>query len=76
MEAKGDAQNLYEPPSVNIPYDEYCDEPVYKKSLTAKRYKDGLLLVIRGHAFVKKKANNLMMMILRGDYEENITGNS
>ena len=74
MEAKGDVQNLYEPPSVNIPYDEYCDEPVYKKSLTAKRYKDGLLLVIRGHAFVKKKANNLMMMILRGDYEDDISG--
>jgi hypothetical protein len=74
MEAKGDVQNLYEPPSVNIPYDEYCDEPVYKKSLTAKRYKDGLLLVIKGHAFVKKKANNLMMMILRDDYEDDISG--
>ena len=74
MEAKGKIQNLYEPPSVSIPYDEYCDEPVYKKSLTAKRYKDGLLLVIRGHAFVKKKADNLMMMILRDDYEDDITG--
>ena len=74
MEAKGAAQNLYEPQSVNIPYDEYSNEPVYKKSLTAKRYKDGLLLVIRGHAFVKKKANNLMMMVLRDDYEDNITG--
>ena len=74
IETEGVAQNLYEPPSVNIPYDEYCDEPIYKKSLTAKRYKDGLLLVIRGHAFVKKKANNLMMMYLREDYEDDITG--
>jgi hypothetical protein len=75
MGAKGKVQNLYEPQTVNISYDEYCDEPVYKKSLTAKRYKDGLLLVIRGHAFVKKKGDNLMMMLLREDYEENnITG--
>ena len=75
MGAKGKVQNLYEPQTVNISYDEYCNEPVYKKSLTAKRYKDGLLLVIRGHAFVKKKADNLMMMLLREDYEENnITG--
>ena len=74
MKAKGSVQNLYEPQSVDISYDEYCNEPVFKKSLTAKRYKDGLLLVIRGHAFVKKKANNLIMMILRDDYGENISG--
>ena len=74
MESKGFVQNLYEPQSVDISYDEYCDEPVFKKSLTTKRYKDGLLLVIRGHAFVKKKANNLMSMIIRNDYEEKITG--
>ena len=74
MTGKGKCQNLYEPQSVNISYDEYCDEPIYKKNLTTKRYKDGLLLVIRGHAFVKKKANNLIMMTLRDDYEENITG--
>ena len=74
MKSKGLSQNLYEPQSVDISYDEYCDEPVYKKSLTAKRYKDGLLLVIRGHAFVKKKANNLMSIILRDDYGENISG--
>jgi len=74
MKSKGSVQNLYEPQSVNISYDEYCDEPIYKKSLTAKRYKDGLLLVIRGHAFVKKKANNLMSILLRDDYEEKITG--
>ena len=61
MTGKGKCQNLYEPQSVNISYDEYCDEPIYKKNLTTKRYKDGLLLVIRGHAFVKKKANNLIM---------------
>ena len=73
MKGEGKIQNLYEPLSVNIPYDQYYDEPVYKKSLTAKRYKDGLLLVIGGHAFVKKKANNLMMIILRDDYEEDIT---
>ena len=52
MKGNGKVQNLYEPLSVDISYDQYCDEPVYKKSLTAKRYKDGLLLVIRGHAFV------------------------
>lgn len=76
MESKGFVQNLYEPQSVDISYDEYCDEPVFKKSLTTKRYKDGLLLVVRGHAFVKKKANNLMSILLRDDYEEdyNITG--
>ena len=74
MKSKGSVQNLYEPQSVNISYDEYCDEPIYKKSLTAKRYKDGLLLVIRGHAFVKKKANNLMSILLRDDYGEKITG--
>jgi len=74
MKSKGSVQNLYEPQSVDISYDEYCDEPVFKKSLTAKRYKDGLLLVIRGHAFVKKKANNLMSILLREDYEENVTG--
>ena len=74
MKSKGSVQNLYEPQSVNISYDEYCDEPIYKKSLTAKRYKDGLLLVIRGHAFVKKKANNLISILLRDDYGEKITG--
>ena len=74
MKGEGKVQNLYEPPSVDIPYDEYCDEPVFKKSLTTKRYKDGLLLVIRGHAFVKKQADNLMMILLRHDYEKNIGG--
>jgi len=75
MWGKGKVQNLYEPQTVNISYDEYCDEPIYKKSLTAKRYKDGLLLVIRGHAFVKKRGDNLMMMLLRDDYEKNnVTG--
>ena len=36
MWGKGKVQNLYEPQTVNISYDEYCDEPIYKKSLTAK----------------------------------------
>jgi len=73
MKGNGKVQNLYEPLSVDISYDQYCDEPVYKKSLTAKRYKDGLLLVIRGHAFVKKQADNLMMITLRDDFEEEIS---
>ena len=36
MKSKGSVQNLYEPQSVDIFYDEYSNEPIFKKSLTTK----------------------------------------
>lgn len=70
VKGKGKIQNLYYPETVQVDYSEYSEKNMYNKSLFTKRYKDGLLIVMRGHKFVKNVANNLNMMILRDDYED------
>ena len=71
----GTVQNLYYPETVQIDYSEYSERVMFNKSLSTKRYKDGLLIVMRGHKFVKRQANNLIMMILRDKYDsEELTG--
>ena len=66
----GTVQNLYHPETVQIDYSEYSNREMFNKSLSAKKYKDGLLIVMRGHKFVKKAANNLVMITLRDSYEK------
>ena len=73
--SKGEVQNLYHPETVQIDYSEYSERVMFNKSLSTKRYKDGLLIIMRGHKFVKRQANNLIMMILRDEYDsEELTG--
>ncbi len=67
--SNGIVQNLYYPETVQIDYSAYSEREMFNKSLSIQRYKDGLLIVMRGHKFVKKTADNLIMMTLRDNYE-------
>ena len=68
--SNGTLQNLYYPETVQVDYSEYSEREMFNKSLSTKRYKDGLLIVMRGHKSVKKAAGNLVMMTLRDNYEK------
>ena len=66
----GTVQNLYHPETVQVDYSEYSERDMFNKSLSTERYKDGLLIAMRGHKFVKRTANNLNMILLRDNYEK------
>mgnify|MGYP003134110086 FL=1 len=68
--SNGTVQNLYYPEIVQINYSDYSEREMFNKSLSTKKYKDGLLIVMRGHKFVKKSADNLVMITLRDNYEK------
>ena len=45
----------------------------FNNSFVVKRYKDGILLVMRGNKFVNKYKNHLKMMVIREEYKDNET---
>ena len=73
IQGDGKCQNLYEPLPVKIDYDVYSNETFFNNSFVVKRYKDGILLVMRGNKFVNKYKNHLKMMVIREEYEDNET---
>ena len=72
-QSNGTCQNLYEPLPVRIDYDVYSNETFFNNSFVVKRYKDGILLVMRGNKFVNKYKNHLKMMVIREEYKDNET---
>ena len=68
-EGPEDELTLAYPETVQIDYSAYSEREMFNKSLSTQRYKDGLLIVMRGHKSVKKTGGNLVMMTLRDNYE-------
>ncbi len=71
-QSNGTCQNLYEPLPVRIDYDVYSNETFFNHSFVVKRYKDGILLVMRGKQVCKINIqNHLKMMVIREKYKDN-----